>query len=191
MGLKQGVIVKTIEPDTPAAASTLQPSDVIVAVDEDKVDTAQQLQQTVLRKGIGEKVRLKVWRRGASEGDFLEVSVTTEELPSSPLHAAARPQPPREGGAENPDWGLVLQSLSQEEAKNAGTDTGVVVNDVEPGSPAALAGLQPGDIITGVGPNPVQDAESFRAALSKVGPDDAAVLMVERAGKKTYAILKR
>ena len=30
-----------------------------------------------------------------------------------------------------------------------------------------------------------------RAALSKVGPDDAAVLMVERAGKKTYAILKR
>jgi len=191
MGIKQGVIVKTIEPDTPAAGSALQPSDVIVAVDGSKVDTAQQLQQAVLTKGIGTKVRLKVWRRGASEDDFREISVTTEELPASPLRVAARPQPPREGGQKNPDWGLALKSLSEDGAKAAGTDAGVVVNEVDPGSPAALAGLQSGDIITGVGADPVHDAESFRAALGKIGPDDAAVLMVERAGKKTYAILKR
>jgi S1-C subfamily serine protease len=191
MGLKQGVIVKTIEPDTPAASSTLQPSDVVVAVDGEKVDTAQELQQIVLRKGIGEKVRLKVWRRGATEGDFREIFVVTEELPPSPSRLASQPHTSREEGKGSLGWGLVLESRSKEEAKAAGTAPGVLVIDVEPSSPAALAGLQPRDIITGVGAEEVRDEEAFRVALGKLGQDEATVLMVERDGKKTYAIFKR
>lgn len=68
---------------------------------------------------------------------------------------------------------------------------GVRVTAVESGSPAAVADIEPGDIITGVGPEAVADEESFLAAMAKVAREEAAVLMIERGGKKTYAILKR
>jgi type II secretory pathway component PulC len=53
-----------------------------------------------------------------------------------------------------------------------------------------LAGLQRQDVITAVGQEPVRDAASFATALQKLNKDEAAVLLVERRGKKTYAILK-
>jgi S1-C subfamily serine protease len=54
-----------------------------------------------------------------------------------------------------------------------------------------VAGVEPGDLITGVGADAVDDEASFVRAMEKFRPDEAAVLMLERDGKKTYAILKR
>ena len=63
--------------------------------------------------------------------------------------------------------------------------------EVDPGSPAAVAGVEPGDLITGTGADSVTDEASFLKAMEKIGRDEAAVLMIERDGKKSYAILKR
>lgn len=195
IGLKKGVLVKTIEPDAPAAHSDLQPADVIVAVDGAEVETARDLQQAVLRKKIGEEVDLKVWRRNLRDGAYRRVSVVTGELPSRPV-AAARPpvsRPPvADNGADDApavagevNWGLELAQPA-----HAGI-IGVRVVAVEPQSSAAVAGMEPGDIVTAVGADAVSDADSFAGAMSRLPAGEPAVLMIERGGRKTYAILKR
>lgn len=201
MGIEQGVLVRTIEPDAPASRSDLRPADVIVEVDGKPVASARELQQTILRKSVGQKVELKIWRRGVKEGTFRKVDVTTEELPENPAIAATgrapcRPAPPGPvvpGAAPQPALaGLQVQDVSPEVARELGVPAGgVIVTNVEPGSPAALAGLQRRDVITAVGPEAVKDEKSFGDAMGRLSPGEAAVLMVERGGKKTYAILKR
>jgi hypothetical protein len=45
-------------------------------------------------------------------------------------------------------------------------------------------------VITAAGDEAVKDKDSLAAALESSG-EDGAVLLVERKGKKTYAILKK
>jgi S1-C subfamily serine protease len=200
IGLDQGVLVKTLEPDAPAARSELRPADVIVAVDGAEVKTARDLQQAVLRKGVGQTVDLKVWRRNVKNGDYRQISVVTEELPASPLAASRQLQPPDatveteaegEERRDESEWGLELGVLTPDDAKKADVSGGVRIVEVDPGSPGAVAGIEPGDIVTAVGADAVSDPATFSAAMAKVRGDEAAVLMIERKGKMTYAILKR
>jgi YidC/Oxa1 family membrane protein insertase len=66
---------------------------------------------------------------------------------------------------------------------------GCPVQVVGPGTPAAEAGLKPGDRITAVGEKPVTDAASLAVALSKTRPNKTIELTVVRDGKKLDAPL--
>lgn len=193
MGVDKGVLVKTIEPDAPASRSELRPADVIVAVDGRAVETARDLQREVLDKKVGQTVDLKVWRRNVRDGSFVQIAVVTDELPDAPRRRTASRAEDDDGAdpgdaapaaKDDSGWGLELEKLG-------GSPGGVRIVEVEPGSPAAVAGIEPGDIVTAVGPETVTDPESFTRAIAGLQDDEAAVLMIERNGKKTYAILKR
>jgi len=198
LGLERGVVVREIFEDTPAARSGLHPADVVVAVDGTEVHSARELQQAILGKSVGQNVELKVWRR--KDSGYRTVAVTAEELPASPNLASAgaspppfRPPAPGEDRAGDPlaVLGLQLQDLPEDVAREMSLPAGgVIVTNVEPGSPADVAGLQRRDVITAVAEQQVADADSFAAALEKISGDEGAVLLVERKGKKTYAILK-
>jgi len=68
---------------------------------------------------------------------------------------------------------------------------GVVVRGVQPGSPAQAAGLQPGDVILGVGSKPVETpaeaGTAIREALS--GGNQAVALRIMRDGATRFASL--
>ena len=63
-GVDKGVVVRTIQADTPAAKSDLRPADVITDVDGVQVGSARELQNEILKKKIGAQVNLGVWRNG-------------------------------------------------------------------------------------------------------------------------------
>lgn len=198
IGLKRGVMVRSLEPDAPAAVSDIRPADVIVEVDGKPVDNAHALQQVILGKKIGQDVRLKVWRRSADGGAFREVKVTTAELPQSPAvvrgsasegdrNSTVVPN----GGVEFESLGLQLQNLGEDVAETMGLEAGgVIVTNVEQDSPAATAGLQRRDVITAAGQDMITDTEVFAAAIAKLAPGESTVLLIERDGQKTYANLK-
>ena len=61
----------------------------------------------------------------------------------------------------------------------------------QPNSPAALAGLQREDVVTGVDSEPVPDAASCKALIDKKDGNKGLLLFITRDGQKTYAVLKK
>ena len=198
LGVDRGVVVREIFADTPAARSELQPADVVIDVDGQPVNSARDLQKAILGKKIGQTVQLKVWRR--QDGNYRTVAVKAEELPQEPAEAIAssKPKPFRPPAPENegagdpwPSYGLEVQDLPEDVAKEMSLPAGgVIVTRVEPGSPADVAGLQRRDVITTAGDETVKDRSALASVLQRAG-EDGTVLLVERKGKQTYAILKR
>ena len=67
---------------------------------------------------------------------------------------------------------------------------GVLVVEVEPSSPAAAAGLEPGDIITEAGGKPILGKKDFEKAMAETSEQRGILLLLERSAQKTFAILK-
>ncbi|MBI5125570.1 MAG: PDZ domain-containing protein, partial [Planctomycetes bacterium] len=84
------------------------------------------------------------------------------------------------------NFGMTLDTLTPELAKRFGYDgeMGVVVVDVEPGSPAERAGIQPGDLIKEVNRERVHNLQEFQAIASK-GPADKGLLLLAKRGNFT------
>ena len=188
-GVEKGVVVRTIEADAPAYKSDLRPFDVITQVDENAVTTDSQLQHEILKKKIGQKVELTVWRKGQT----LKVPVTTGELPNEISRASNEPaRPPQEKQQELGKFGLQVQELTKEMAQRfkLGVQKGVIVTDVEDNSLAAQQGIEREDVITEVDGKPVSDVKSFREALNKSDPKRGVLLYLDRKGSKTFAVLR-
>ncbi|HEY7704168.1 MAG TPA: trypsin-like peptidase domain-containing protein [Acidimicrobiia bacterium] len=60
---------------------------------------------------------------------------------------------------------------------------GAVVTEIEPGTPAALAGLQTGDLVVSIDGEPVQSSLDLAAAVRSADPGDQVTLEVLREGQ--------
>jgi len=187
-GVDKGVVVRTIQADTPASRSDLRPADVITDVDGVQVGSARELQNEVLKKKVGEQLTLGVWRNGKK----MSVSVRTEELPSNPNKIGSIPASPVPSESAASEFGVKMQDVTPELKQEFGlkSDVGVVVTEVAPNSPAALADIQSGDLITEVGRNPVSNTQSFQKALTEQKGKQNLLLLLDRKGIKTYSIVK-
>src|SRR5881392_1503377 len=187
--IEKGVVVRTIEADAPAYKSDLRPFDVITQVDANSVTTDSQLQHEILKKKIGQKVELTVWRKGQT----LKVPVTTGELPNEISRASNESaRPPQKREEEAGKFGLQVQELTKEMAQRfkLGVQKGVIVTDVTENSLAAQQGIEREDVITEVDGKPVTDVKTFREALNKADPKRGVLLYLDRKGSKTFAVLK-
>jgi len=87
-------------------------------------------------------------------------------------------------GAVREGWlGLAAQELTAELARHFGRTTGVVVTDVEDGSPAATAGLARGMVIVEAGERPVRSLSDWDQVVTAQGPGDRLELSVVDEGK--------
>ena len=88
-------------------------------------------------------------------------------------------------------YGLHAQNLTPEIADQLGMEgaEGVVVTEVDPGSPADEAGIRQGDVVLEVDRKPVGDAQDFRQRLD--GAEKGALLLVRRGEATLFVALKR
>ena len=186
-GLDKGVVIRTVQAETPAAKSDLRPADVITEVDGVAVGSARELQREILKKKVGDQVNLGIWRSGKR----LVVPVRTEELPVETNHLAAEPSP-TQAPVANTSFGLQLQEVTPDLKRDLGlkTDSGLVVVAVAPNSAAATADIQPGDVITEVGKTPVSTLDTLQKALGDQKNKSSLLLLLDRRGIKTYSIVK-
>jgi S1-C subfamily serine protease len=186
-GVDKGVVIRTVQAETPAAKSDLRPADVITEVDGVGVGSARELQREILKKKVGDQVNLGIWRNGKR----LVVGVRTEELPVETKPLAAQPSP-TQAPVANTSFGLQLQEVTPDLKRDLGlkTDSGLVVVAVAPNSPAATADIQPGDVITEVGKTPVSTLDTLQKALGDQKNKSNLLLLLDRRGIKTYSIVK-
>jgi len=88
------------------------------------------------------------------------------------------------GKVERGSLGVDAQDLTPRIASALGIKAahGALITDVLPGSPAATAGLKPGDLVTRVNGDPVTDAQDLRNAQGLAPVGSTMVLSVDRNG---------
>ncbi|MGH8146117.1 MAG: Do family serine endopeptidase [Rhodanobacteraceae bacterium] len=90
------------------------------------------------------------------------------------------------GKVERGTLGVDAQDLSSRVAAALGikASSGALITSVLPGSPAAKAGLKPGDLVTSINGKPVTDAQDLRNAEGLATVGSTLVLGVDRSGKQ-------
>lgn len=176
-----GALVSDIETGSPAAAAGLERGDVITALNGASVKGSNELRNEIAQLQPGTEVTLTLTRDGKSR----DVKVKLAELAGSGERAS------RSGATESGRFGLAVEPLTADRARELGVraQTGLVVTSVEPGSRAANAGLQAGDVIAQVDGQSVKTSDELRAALSK--GDRPAVLLVHRQNTTLFLTVSR
>jgi len=170
-GLKEGggVLLADVLPDGPAAKAGLQAGDIVLELQGAPVAETRLFRQEVARLPPESKVELTVFR----EGKRRKVTVTVGTAPEEGLAEAGAPAGGNDDAAAR-KLGLALQPLTPDLAARFGYEqnaAGVLVAEVEPGSPAAREGMQPGDLVEGVNRTPVATPADFhKQAAAAKGP---------------------
>jgi len=171
-----GALVANVESGSPAEKAGLQPGDVVLGVNGQKVDNSADLPRIIGDQKPGSVVRLSIWRDRKAR----ELNVTLGEQVGEKIAAAAGAEKRNDGASSK--LGLTGRALTAQEATRLGVPGGVVVEAAS--GPAAKAGLQAGDVIVGFNNQPITGIEQFRKLLDAAG--NRFALLVQRGGNRIF-----
>ncbi|HEY8461437.1 MAG TPA: DegQ family serine endoprotease [Blastocatellia bacterium] len=92
----------------------------------------------------------------------------------------------RSGKVRRGYLGVGVQQITSDMAANLGLKevSGVIVSNVERGSPAERAGLKQGDVITVINGTKIEDSNSLRNIIASAGPGAEVTITVLRDGRE-------
>jgi serine protease Do len=177
----------------PAAKAGIEPGDVILEFNGKAVRNRDELVATVVATKPGTTVPIKLLR----DKKEMTVSITVDELnldDEGNRNQEAQRTSTEPDEQESQGFGVTLSALTPDTARRlrAPTDVqGVLVSDVEQGSPAFRAGLVRGDIITRVNRQPVRTPQDASRALNAVPSGGTAFLLVLRNGQEQFFTVRK
>jgi serine protease Do len=184
---KTGVLVSDVGPNSPAGKAGIQRGDVILKVNGETVDSTGRLRNLVAASGVSSKAQLEILRNGKT----LTVPVALGEMPSD--SSALREPKPETGAAPSTLDGLTLEGLNAANRArfrvSGDIQTGVVVTDVDRNSPAARAGLRPGDVLLEIDRQKVTNVGRFKELWSRA--KGRTLLLLYRQGQTIFMVVTR
>jgi len=142
--VKSGALITNIEPQSAAEEAGLEVGDIIVEVNEKKVENAAELRNTIGLLRSGDDVDIRYVRDSKARSTTAQLGqVMAQQLAGSEIHPGLA--------------GALFAPASTT------SDSGVEVAEVEQGSAAAQRGLRPGDIITAVNRQIVRNVQELTA----------------------------
>lgn len=177
--LNQGVSVLQVFSDSPADEAGLKAGDIILEMDEKKIESSQQFKNTVAMIKPGTKVTLLVYR----DGEELKKKVKIGSLSDSAFAMDVS-----EIGKQ---LGLGVQELTEELARGFGYEPkeGVIVSQVTDGGIAARAGIRSGMLIAGVNRRNVNTVAEFNEALEETAKTRKALMLIKFKNFAQYVVL--
>ncbi len=179
IGLKAagGVLVQSVESNSPAEKGGIKSGDVILKFDGTRVNHANELQALVASKAPGDKATVEIFRDGKTE----DKTVTLEERSGSSFASVSGSE---SGGSANlSSLGLSVQDADKATLGNYDAKYGVVVTGVQPASEAFNRGIQQGDLITSVDSKPVKSTDDLEKIVDAHKPGDALLFRVKTKDK--------
>jgi serine protease Do len=189
----QGVLINEVYEDDPAYAAGIKPGDIILMVEDQPVDSPNQLSRLVARVGPGEKAKILVLRDGKEmiilvlrDGKEMIYHVPMAERPEKTTLASLPSQ------KSEVKLGLDVQALTTALAKEfeLKETVGVLVSKVERGGLAHSEGIQEGDFITEVNRQATRNVAQFSEVLEKVKPGQTVLLRIIRKARAFFIVLK-
>jgi serine protease Do len=182
----KGVLVADLVKGGPAEKAGLQRGDIIMSLAGRPVDDPQEITSRVADINPGTQVQLQVLRDGRSRNQ----AVTIGTMPTEKIEEPPAVQPSR---TDQQKWGVSLNPLTPALARRmglAGDEHGVVIAEVNPMSPAARAGLKPGDVVQEVNGRQVRTVDQLQSALGRAGEGKELLVLVKRGENTFFAVLQ-
>ncbi len=153
----EGALISEVSKGSPAEKAGLKEGDVIKKLNGKKIESVDDLRNRIALTRPGTKVELEVLRNGKRK----TITVTIGEQPSGAVKGVSKHEILKK-------LGLGVQELTAELADQFGYQEGqgVLISEVAPGSPAAQAGIKPGQLIEEVNRKHVHNMDEFLKALS-------------------------
>jgi len=180
----KGVLIGDVVKDSPAEEAGIKRGDIIIKVNDEEVNSPEELQDKIRDIDIGEKANIEIMR----DGKAIRFIVKIGEMPTV-----------EEEGSEFPkekvfsvQTGLKVEAVTPEIAKEVGLPwvKGLVITEVIPGSSADDMGLQRGDVILEANRIEMLSVDEWEELINKLEPGDTLLLLVFRNQRTYYVPIK-
>ncbi|HVC97725.1 MAG TPA: PDZ domain-containing protein [Pirellulales bacterium] len=151
--------IRRVLPGSPAEEAGLRQGDEILTVDSQRVNHTEELRRALARVS-GDDATLGILRKGRYQTVSAELAVPDETFDAGNARAALGVLIERDGG------------------------DGAWVDSISANSPAAEAGVRPGDEIVALDGHPVASGDDLMRAISRKHPGDQVALDVKRNGRE-------
>ena len=179
---KEGVLVGQVHQGTGAEKAGLLSGDIIKSVDDKAVKDVTELVKEVLKKKVGEKVKLRLIR----DGKEMTLEVTTTSMPEKPETTKEE--------EEEEKLGARVQELTPQLASRygiTGVKRGVLVLSIEDGSLADDIGLKEGDVILEINRKKIETMKDFEKAIKDANFEKGILFHIHRKGSSFYLTYKK
>jgi|HubBroStandDraft_6_1064221.scaffolds.fasta_scaffold130177_1 serine protease Do len=203
----RGVVVGSVDPDSPAAKAGLKENDVILSYEGQNVEGTIQFRRLVRETPPGRSVPLSISRDGSVQTITIEVGERSSVFGPGDKDSAPRVykfKVPNVQEFKMPDFdfnpmvtpeamdfhtpllGIGAEDLSGQLGDYFGVPSGegILVREVRSGTPAEKAGLKAGDVITKVDGQTVKSTRDLRSQLRQKIDQKTVTLSVLRKGSE-------
>jgi serine protease Do len=170
-----GVYVDSVMTKGAAKEAGVRDKDVIISIDDIETVTSSKLQEVVMRKRPGEKVKITLIRNGKDKKEFIATLKKYEEAPKITK---------KENKELLKDLGIELVEISKEDQKNYNVRNGLKITKLTEGKLKSYTDIREGFVITSVNRRPVYTVQSFLEAVS--AQPGGIMLEGKYAGDPTY-----
>ena len=169
----RGAVITQLEKGQPGEKAGLKVGDIVVALNGQAINSANDLPVKISAMKPGTKVKLTVLRDGKEK----DVTVTVAENPEDSTA-------PTEAKQAQGKLGVSVRALNDEELKELDLTNGLLVTEVR--AAAARAGLMPRDIILSANGKTVKTVGDLRRAVS--GAEKVALLVQRQQSRIFIAV---
>ncbi len=167
-----GSVITQVDPDSPAYKAGLRAGDIVIRINNKPVRNASTLRNKVGLLRIGEQVELVILRKGQQQTLIAKIEGEPGLRQLTATHSRLK--------------GATFMNLTKNVSLYRRL-SGVIISNIQRGSPAWQAGLRKNDVITSVNRNPIKNLQDFKR-LSQAKP--TLLLNIRRGPSSLFLYLQ-
>jgi len=170
---KKGVMVSTVEAQSPAEAAGVQKGDILLSIGEKRISSADDYDAVTKSLAAGDTLPAELWRNGSKE----TVTIKTKLFPLELAEELAFKL-----------LGVGVEDLTPKnrQAYDVSAREGVIIAKIKKRSYLARIGAGPGDVIRQIDDYAIQNKEDFKKAIIKFRRKNSVVLLLQRGDQGYY-----
>ena len=170
----RGIVVKTVETKSPAIRAGMQESDIILLIDNKKINSIDDYKSVTKSIAAGDTVQAMLWRNGKKQTVVIETTVYPLEMAEDLAFRLL---------------GIKVEDLTKKKRKayRIYARKGVMISKIKKNSYLDHICAEPGDVIRQIDDFTIQSIKDFKKAVIKSRRKSTIVLLLQR-GEQGYYI---